>query len=37
MRLSEIAKLLNSELIGEDREIKGFSTDSRTINEESYL
>jgi UDP-N-acetylmuramoyl-tripeptide--D-alanyl-D-alanine ligase len=33
MRLSEIAELLNSELIGEDREIKGFSTDSRKINE----
>jgi len=33
MKLSEIAEILNSKLIGNDNEVKGFSTDSRTIKE----
>ncbi|MEO0202607.1 MAG: UDP-N-acetylmuramoyl-tripeptide--D-alanyl-D-alanine ligase [candidate division WOR-3 bacterium] len=33
MKLSDIANVLNSKLYGEDKEIKGFSTDSRTIRE----
>ena len=33
MKLSEISEILNSKLIGKDFEIKGFSTDSRTIKE----
>ena len=33
MKLLEIAEILNSKLIGNDNEVKGFSTDSRTIKE----
>ncbi|MEO0152530.1 MAG: UDP-N-acetylmuramoyl-tripeptide--D-alanyl-D-alanine ligase [candidate division WOR-3 bacterium] len=33
MKLSEVANILNAKLDGEDNEIKGFSTDSRTIKE----